>query len=165
MTLTIRDTTANDITVITAIYRTHVKHGLASFEYDPPSEAETTNRLQSLSNGSHQYLVGEVDGKIIGYAYAGPFHTRKAYERTVENSVYLHPKAQGQGIGTQLLDRLILECRRREYHQMIAVITKLNPAWSVRLHEKAGFEYIGTLREVGFKKDQWLDVIYMQLAL
>ena len=165
MTLTIRDTTANDITVITAIYRDHVKHGLASFEYDPPSEVEMTNRFQALSNGGHPYIVGEVDGQVIGYAYAGPFHTRKAYERTVENSVYLHPKAQGQGIGTQLLDRLILECRRREYHQMIAVITKLNPAWSVRLHEKAGFEYIGTLREVGFKKDQWLDVIYMQLAL
>ena len=165
MTLVIRNTTANDIAAITTIYGDHVKHGLASFEYDPPSEADMTNRFQAISNGGHPYIVGELKGEVVGYAYAGPFHTRKAYERTVENSVYLDPKAQGQGIGTQLLERLILECRRREYRQMIAVITKLDPAWSVRLHEKAGFEYVGTLREVGFKKDQWLDVIYMQLAL
>ncbi|MEP1443046.1 MAG: N-acetyltransferase family protein [Hyphomicrobiales bacterium] len=165
MALVIRDTTADDIATITTIYGDHVNHGLASFEYEPPSEAEMTNRFQTLSNGGHPYLVGELNGEIIGYAYAGAFHTRKAYERTVENSVYLAPKAQGQGIGTQLLDRLILECRRRKYRQMIAVITKLDPAWSVRLHEKAGFEHVGTLKEVGFKKDQWLDVIYMQLAL
>ena len=165
MTVTIRDTSANDLAAITAIYADHVHHGLASFEYDPPNQAEMTRRFRTLMNGGHPYLVAEKDGVIVGYAYAGPFHTRKAYERTVENSVYLDPKAQGQGIGTQLLERLILECRRREYRQMIAVITKLDPAWSVRLHEKAGFEYVGTLREVGFKKDQWLDVVYMQLAL
>lgn len=165
MALTIRDTTIDDIAAITAIYADHVKHGLASFEYDPPDEAEMAARFQALTKGEHPYLVAQRDGTIVGYAYAGPFHTRKAYERTVENSVYLDPKAQGQGIGTQLLERLILECRRREYRQMIAVITKLDPAWSVKLHEKAGFDYIGTLREVGFKKDQWLDVIYMQLAL
>ncbi len=165
MTLMIRNTTIDDLAAITAIYADHVKHGLASFEYDPPSEAEMIRRFQALTKGGHPYLIAEKDGIIIGYAYASAFHTRKAYERTVENSVYLDPKAQGQGIGTQLLERLILECRRREYRQMIAVITKLDPAWSVRLHEKAGFEYVGTLREVGFKKDQWLDVVYMQLSL
>ena len=165
MTLMIRNTTIDDLAAITAIYADHVKHGLASFEYDPPSEAEMIRRFQALTKGGHPYLIAEKDRIIIGYAYASAFHTRKAYERTVENSVYLDPKAQGQGIGTQLLERLILECRRREYRQMIAVITKLDPAWSVRLHEKAGFEYVGTLREVGFKKDQWLDVVYMQLSL
>ena len=165
MTITIRDTKAEDLAAITAIYADHVKHGLASFEYDPPSEAEMVRRFQTLTEGGHPYLVAEKDGTIVGYAYAGPFHTRKAYELTVENSVYLDPKAQGQGIGTQLLERLILECRRQEYRHIIAVITKLDPAWSVRLHEKAGFNYVGTLREVGFKKDQWLDVIYMQLTL
>ena len=165
MTVTIRDTTADDLAAITAIYADHVDHGLASFEYDPPNQAEMTRRFQTLVDGGHPYLVAEKDGVIVGYAYAGAFHTRKAYERTVENSVYLDPKAQGQGIGTQLLEWLILECRMREYRQMIAVITKLDPAWSVRLHEKTGFEHVGTLKEVGFKKDQWLDVIYMQLAL
>lgn len=165
MAITIRDTTIGDINSITAIYADHVNHGLASFEYNPPNETEMLRRFYALTDDGYPYLVAEKNGAVVGYSYAGPFHTRKAYERTVENSVYLDPKAQGEGIGTQLLERLILECRRREYRQMIAVITKLDPAWSVRLHEKLGFDYIGTLREVGFKKDQWLDVVYMQLSL
>src|SRR5262245_20787778 len=98
-----------DVVAITRIYTQAVVHGTASFEIEPPSEDEMMRRMRALLDGGFPYLAAELDGAVVGYAYAGPYRTRPAYRFTVEDSIYLDPGAQGRGIGRRLLDRLMAE--------------------------------------------------------
>src|ERR1700674_5667086 len=107
MAPTLRPAGLADIPAITLIYAHAVKHGTASFEIDPPDEAEIKRRSQSLLDGGYPYLVAESDGAVIGYAYAGPYRARPAYRWSVEDSIYLDPAAHRRGVGRALLDRLI----------------------------------------------------------
>jgi L-amino acid N-acyltransferase YncA len=102
----------------------------------------------------------------LGYAYAGPYRSRPAYRHTVEDSVYLARPARGKGIGAALLAALIAESEARLYRQMIAVIGGgFENAASIRLHQRAGFEPAGTLKNVGHKHGSWLDSVLMQRPL
>src|ERR1041384_4218960 len=96
-----------DVVAITRIYAQAVVHGTASFELEPPSENEMMRRMRALLDGGFPYLAAELDGDVVGYAYAGPYRTRPAYRFTVEDSVYLKPEIQRRGIGLKLLQRLI----------------------------------------------------------
>ena len=120
--LEIRPTTPGDLPAITGIYEHAVLHGTATFELIPPDLAEMTRRYGVLIEGGFPYFVAALDGRVIGYAYAGAYRPRPAYRFTVENSVYLQPAIHRRGIGLQLLQRLIAECEARGYRQMIAVI-------------------------------------------
>src|SRR5437870_10339275 len=102
-----------DIPAITRIYAHAVRHGTASFEFEPPDEAEMTRRMRALLDAGYPYLAAESDGALLGYAYAGPYRTRPAYRYTVENSIYIAPEAHRRGIGRALLDRLITESETR----------------------------------------------------
>jgi phosphinothricin acetyltransferase len=161
----IRAANLADITAITRIYAHSVKHGTASFELEPPTEAEMTRRMQALFDGGYPYLVAELDGAIAGYAYAGAYRARPAYRFSVEDSIYIDPSAQRRGIGRALLVRLIEECERRGFRQMIAVIGDSAQAPSIELHRAAGFRMIGTFESCGYKFDRWLDSVFMQRAL
>lgn len=163
--VTIRLATAADISAVTRIYSHSVEHGTASFELEPPSEAEMSRRMQMLLDGGFPYLIGEIDGTVAGYAYAGPYRPRRAYRFSVEDSIYIDPKAQRQGVGRALLARLIEESTRRGFRQMIAVIGDSAQAPSIELHRAAGFRMIGNIENVGFKFDRWLDSVLMQRAL
>jgi L-amino acid N-acyltransferase YncA len=165
MPILIRPTELHDISAITRIYAHAVLHGTASFETEPPDEAEMTRRFDALRAGGFPYVVAESDGAILGYAYAGPYRPRPAYRFTVEDSVYLTPAAQGRGIGRALLDRLLVESEKRGYRQMVAVIGDSAQVPSLRLHEAAGFRHIGTFVSVGFKFGRWLDTVLMQKEL
>jgi phosphinothricin acetyltransferase len=109
--------------------------------------------------------VAENGGAVAGYAYAGPYRARPAYDWTVEDSIYLAPDAQGRGIGRALLDRLIAESEARGFRQMLAVIGDSQQAASIALHRAAGFALVGTFTSVGFKFGRWLDSVLMQRAL
>ncbi|UFN49984.1 N-acetyltransferase family protein [Roseomonas sp. OT10] len=163
--VTLREARAEDMAAIAAIYRVAVERGTASFELEPPDEAEMGRRLATLRDGGHPYLVAERDGLVLGYAYAGTYRARPAYRGTVENSVYVDPVAQGQGIGRLLLDALVAEAGRRGFRQMVAVIGDSANHASRRLHAAAGFDDIGILRSVGWKHGRWLDTVLMQRAL
>ena len=106
MTLAIRPATSADIPAITRIYAHAVEHGTASFELEPPDEAEMTRRMESCWRGKFPYLAAELDGALAGYAYAAPYRTRPAYRFTVENSVYVAPDMHRRGIGKALLEAL-----------------------------------------------------------
>src|SRR5256885_11306815 len=97
--VSIRAATPADIPVITRIYAHAVRHGTASFELEPPDEAEMTRRQRALLDGGYPYLVAEMEGTVMGYAYAGPYRARPAYRYTVENSIYIAPNAHRHGIG------------------------------------------------------------------
>lgn len=161
----IRPAAAADIAAIARIYAFAVKHGTATFEIDPPDEAEMARRHAALADSGYPYLVAERGGSIAGYAYAGTYRARPAYHWSVEDSIYIAPKYYRQGIGSALLMRLIAEAEARGFRQMIAVIGDSAQIPSIAVHAKAGFVHIGTLHSVGFKHGRWLDTVLMQRAL
>jgi L-amino acid N-acyltransferase YncA len=163
--ISIRSVRGGDIAAITRIYADAVTHGTASFELEPPDEAEMTRRQRMLSVEGYPYLVAEQGGVLAGYAYAGPYRARPAYKWTVEDSIYVAPQFHRRGIGGLLLARLVEESEKRGYRQMIAVIGDSAQAASIAVHAAAGFTMIGTVRSVGFKRGKWLDTVMMQRAL
>jgi L-amino acid N-acyltransferase YncA len=163
--IAIRPARASDIPAITRIYAHAVQFGTASFELEPPDEAEMTRRQRALLDGGFPYLVAELDGALAGYAYAGHYRTRPAYRWTLEDSVYIAPAMQGRGIGRALLDRLMAESAARGFRQMIAVIGDSQSAGSIALHRACGFRHVGTLENVGFKFGRWLDSVLMERSL
>ncbi|MDB5808763.1 MAG: family acetyltransferase [Betaproteobacteria bacterium] len=163
--LVIRPAYAADIARITAIYRSHVMHGLASFETEPPDDAEMLRRFTSIRELALPYLVAEADGVIAGYAYAAVYRTRPAYRYTVEDSVYVDQEYVGQGIGSALMPALIDGCAAAGRRQIIAVIGDSANHGSIRLHEKFGFERVGLLPAVGYKFGRWVDSVLMQKAV
>lgn len=102
---------------------------------------------------------------MIGYAYAGPFRERPAYDCTVEDSIYLAPEALGHGVGRALLAELIARCTQSGYTQMLAVIGDSGNLASIGLHRAMGFEDVGVLRDVGHKFGRYLDVVILQKSL
>ena len=161
----IRPATPADIPAIARIYAEAVEHGTASFELEPPDEAEMARRMQFLIDGGFPYIAAEIDGVLTGYAYAGPYRPRRAYRFSVEDSIYVDPGAQRKGVGRGLLKELIEECERRGYRQMIAVIGDSAQVPSIELHRAAGFRLIGAIENVGFKFARWLDTVLMQREL
>jgi phosphinothricin acetyltransferase len=154
-----------DIAAITRIYADAVLHGTASFEIEPPDQAEMARRQTALLSNGYPYLAAEIAGAVAGYAYAGPYRSRPAYKWSVEDSIYIAPDMHRKRIGTLLLDRLIAESTQRGFRQMIAVIGDSAQIGSIAIHERAGFTFIGTFRSVGFKHGKWLDSVLMQRAL
>lgn len=165
MNYTIRDVKPCDFEIITKIYHDAVAHGTASFELVPLSLDEMCERINALLVKGFPYLVMEEEGKVLGYAYAGSYRARPAYRWAVENSIYLDKLARGKGYGKILLNALIDECRTKGFRQMVAVIGDSANVGSVAVHKSCGFEMVGTLKNVGWKHEQWLDTVYMQLAL
>lgn len=160
----IRSARVADAPAIAAIYAHHVLHGTASFDTVPRTEAETAERIAMILENGWPFLVAEIDGTVVGYAYATQFRDRPAYAATCENSIYLHPDWLGQGIGRKLLAALVEAAGACGFRQMIAVIGGGEPA-SVALHARLGFEHAGRMKSVGQKFGRWLDTVYMQLPL
>ena len=163
--LEIRPALAADLPFITDIYADAVRFGTATFELVPPDLAEMTRRFQALMDGGFPYFVAVLEGRVVGYAYAGEYRSRPAYRFTVENSIYLQPVIHRRGIGRQLLQRLVAECGARGYRQMIGVIGDSANAGSIGVHARCGFQMIGTHPNVGFKFGRWLDIVMMQREL
>ena len=166
MSTSIRPAKLSDVAAITRIYADSVEHGTASFEIDPPDEAEMTRRMQYLLDNKFPYLVAAAAGEVCGYAYAGPYRTRPAYRWTVEDSVYIAPAMHRRGIGRALLIALIEAAEGLPFRQMIAVIgDSTKQEASVGLHAALGFRNVGVFQNVGFKHGRWLDSVLMQRAL
>ena len=164
--VTITETTEADIPAITAIYADAVLNGTASFELDPPDEAEMARRFRAIRDSGYPYISARDErGDLLGYAYASAYRARPAYRWTVENSVYIAPAAKGRGIGRTLLAEIIARCAALGFRQMVAVIGGADHDASIRLHETLGFRHTGTLPATGFKHGRWLDSVLMQLPL
>jgi L-amino acid N-acyltransferase YncA len=161
----VRPAVPADVAAITAIYAPAVLTGTATFELEPPDEAEMLARLHAITGAGFPYIVAEHAGRVVGYAYVSHYRTRPAYRFVVEDSIYVASDMQGQGIGRRLLDSLIRECEGRGFRQMIAVIGDSQQPGSIALHRAAGFTFSGTLHSVGFKFGRWLDSVLMQRAL
>lgn len=161
----IRASRDSDIAGITAIYAHHVKTGTGTFEIDPPSETEMAARRADVLSKGLPYLVMERDGQVIGYAYCTWFKPRPAYRYSAEDSIYMAPGVQGQGLGRGLLAELIRHAETAGIRKLIAVIGDSANAGSVGVHRSAGFTPVGVVRSCGWKFERWLDIVMMERAV
>jgi phosphinothricin acetyltransferase len=162
--LVIRPYRPEDIQAVTGIYAHYVRETVITFELDAPDEAEMASRFAAIQEKGHPLLIGEIDGDVVGYAYASTYRPRAAYRFTCEDSIYFAPGAVGRGLGQQMLARLIEDAAKAGLKQMIAGITAEREN-SIRLHARHGFRMVGRYESVGYKFDRWLDVVHMQRAL
>jgi len=161
----IRDAQESDAQALAAIYGHHVLHGFGTFEELPPSAAEMAARRAAIVEHGLPYIVAETGGKVLGFAYAGPFRMRAAYRYTVEDSVYIAPDAVGQGVGKAVLEAVLTSCEAMGLRQVVAVIGDSENAASIGLHRSLGFEHAGVGKGFGYKHGRWVDIVWMQKAL
>jgi len=159
----IRPAIQSDAPAINEIYNHYVAHSTCTYQ----EQAETVEaRIAWLNRHGpmHPVLVAEMDGNVVGWASASPFHARSAFRFTVENAVYVHLDHLHKGIGRQLMKELLHASKLAGHHCMIAVIDSTQQA-SIALHRSLGFVESGKLREVGLKFGQRLDLVYLQKML
>jgi L-amino acid N-acyltransferase YncA len=152
-----------DAAACAAIYAPSVEATPISFELVPPDDAEFARRIAKYA-ATHQFLVAEEGGEVVGYAYACRWADRAAYDWSVETSVYVDAAHHGKGIGRALYAELFERLTAQGFRVAVAGITLPNPA-SIGLHESMGFEPIGVLRDIGWKEGAWREVGYWQRGL
>ncbi|HSS97059.1 MAG TPA: arsinothricin resistance N-acetyltransferase ArsN1 family B [Terriglobales bacterium] len=160
----VRSALATDAEVIAGIYNYYIHNTVITFEEEPVSAQTMAARVADIQNVSLPWLVAELGGAPVGYAYANKWKVRSAYRYSVETTIYLEHGYEGRGIGKRLYSELLHLLRARGIHVAIGGAALPNEA-SVALHEKLGFKRVATFRQVGFKHDRWVDVAYWQLVL
>ena len=161
----IRNAVETDFAEIQVIYTEYVLETYATFEVIPPTKDELIQRWETITQDGFPYLIAELNGKVVGYAYASKYRSRLAYKYTIEDSVYVSPNSTGQGVGKALLQAIIQKCIPLGYRQIIAVIGGSDNHSSINLHEKCGFYKIGTMPGTGYKLGRWVDSVMMQRQL
>jgi L-amino acid N-acyltransferase YncA len=147
-----------------AIYNLEVLESTVTFDLVPRTLTDQQLWIEEHS-GSHPAIVAvDADGTVLGFASLSPFRPRAAYVPTVEDSVYVHRDARGQGVGELLLRDILTLGADHGFHSVMARIVGGHDT-SIALHRKCGFEQIGCEREVGRKFGRWLDVVLMQRML
>jgi phosphinothricin acetyltransferase len=159
----IRSAQLADAKAIQAIYQPYVTETAITFEVDVPTVLEFERRI-TKTLARYPYLVAEVDGKVLGYAYASTYYARAVYDWTVELSIYISKEARGQGIGSALYDALEEELKARGYLRFLACIALPNVA-SIAMHEKRGYVQVAHFPKVGYKFEQWHDIVWMQKTI
>ena len=159
----IRMATPDDAEQMLAIYAPSVTGNAVSFEVSVPSVAEFQQRVATLSE-RYPWLVGELEGRVVGFAYGSPFSEREAYRWSADSSVYIDSAFRRRGIGLALYTSLFACLRLQGYFNVFAGITTPNPP-SEALHRRMGFEPVGTYAHVGYKLGAWHGVWWGQLTL
>ncbi len=161
----VRPSLPTDAPALAAIYGHHVLHGFGTFEEVPPTPEDMVGRRAAIVERGLPYLVAEDAGRVLGFAYAGPFRPRAAYRYTVEDSVYVAPEAMGRGVGRAVLTEVLIACEAFGIRQVVAVIGDSGNQGSIGLHRTLGFEPSGVGKSFGFKHGRWVDIVWMQKAL
>ncbi len=160
----IRLATADDAPAVHAIYAPIVRDTAVSFEYEVPPIEEIGARIERALAAGFPWLIAEQGGAASGYAYAGAFRARRAYQWAVETSIYIHPDRHRRGIGRALYARLLELLERQGYRSAYGGATVPNAA-SEALHLAMGFEQVGYQPRVGYKLGAWHDVVWWRRAL
>jgi len=161
MSCTIRLARVDDLPSINDIYNFYVSRSTCTYQ-ETPEPAEGRRAWFDRHGPDHPVTVAEIDERVVGWGALSPYHARSAYRYTVETSVYVDDRYHRRGIGDAILADLIARARAIGHRTIIAAIDASQQA-SVAIHAKHGFVKAGELREVGYKFDRWLDVVYMQL--
>jgi phosphinothricin acetyltransferase len=161
----VRDADDAHMAAVQRIYEHYVLTSLATFEETPPSVEDMLARRRATLDLGLPYLVAETGAEIIGFCYASAFRARPAYRFAIEDSVYVAPGREGNGLGAAMLGELIARCEKGPWRQMLAVVGDSGNLGSIALHRRFGFELTGTLRSVGFKFGRWVDTPILQRSL
>lgn len=164
----IRLVTKDDAPALQRIYAPYVNETAVTFEYDAPDAAEFARRIENTLR-EYPYLAAVEDGRIVGYAYAGSFHSRAAYKHCAEVSVYVDREHRGKGIGSLLYSELERRLVRQNVYLLCACITSterkddahLTDA-SIRFHHKKGYVLVGKHELCGYKFGKWYSVVWME---
>ncbi|MEH2301621.1 MAG: arsinothricin resistance N-acetyltransferase ArsN1 family B [Nostoc sp.] len=163
MKATIRLANQSDALKMLAIYAPVVGETSISFEIEPPSETEFQGRIKNYQQ-QMPWLVYQINGELLGYAYATPYRTRAAYQWSVESSVYVNVEHRRKGVAKALYSSLFQLLQLQGFYNVFAAIALPNPA-SVAVHEAVGFSPVGVFCRVGYKFSEWHDVGWWQLSL
>lgn len=165
--ITIRTAKPDDAPRLLEIYAPYVKNTSITFEYEVPTVAEFRSRIaKTLEN--YPYLVAESGGTVLGYAYAGTFKKRAAYDWAAELSVYVDAEFRGHHIGAALYAKLKEILRRQNVTNLYACVTysdtedELHDNGSIRFHEKEGFALTAHFHKCGYKFSRWWDMVWLE---
>ncbi len=160
----IRDARTSDLPGIFAIYDHEVREGTATFDTEIKTPEQRIEWLAAHQTARYPALVAIVNGEVAGWATLSPWSPRRAYDRTAEDSVYIHHDHHRRGLGRALMNELIARAARHGIHVILARTCEESTA-SIALHDSLGFVNVGTMRRVGTKFGRLLDVRILQLNL
>lgn len=167
MPLTIRCATPQDAEALLAVYLPYVRKTAVTFELEDPSAQEFRARIAATLE-HHPYLVAELDGHVVGYAYAGEFHAREAYRSSAETAIYVACDQRGHGVGRALYEALERDCASRGIANLYACIAYVQPEdeyltqASALFHERMGYRFVGRFEKCARKFGRWYDMVYME---
>jgi len=153
----------NDLDGVLGIYKYYVENTEACFDEVTPDTQKIINLLNFIKSKRLPYYVAKINDKVIGYCYATQYRRRSAYKYTVESSIYIDTRYTGKGVARKLFDKVHQDVKDEGFKQIVAVVVdhKNNHA-SKKFHKAMGFTEQGRLKKVGYKFDQWLDIILFQ---
>ena len=164
MEIVIRDAEERDVDKILEIINYEILNSTVVYDYKERTYDFQLNWLRQKKKDGMPVIVAESENGVIGFGTFGIFRPWAAYQYSVEHSIYVDKEYQANGIGKQLLTKLIVLAIENGFHTMIAGVDASNER-SIEFHKKFGFKEIGTFKEVGFKFDKWLDLLFLQLLL
>lgn len=162
--IAIRNATENDLQQILDIYNDAIINTTAVFQYDVHTIEMRKEWFAQKQKDGFPVFVAIEDNAVVGFSTFGPFRAWQGYKYSVEHSIYVEKNQRGKGIGKMLLQPLIDEARKMNMHTIIAGIDADNKI-SIAFHKQFGFEEVGYIKDVGWKFERWLDLVFMQLIL
>ncbi len=158
--------TENEISKSLKIYNYFIEHSLSNFEEKKLSKPAFNLLLRKIKKNKLPFILAIENNEVIGLAFVNKFREKSGYRFSYEHSIYVDPAFINNGYGNKILKELIKICKKiAKIKNLIAVIGGKNNFASIKIHKKNGFDYIGTLKKAGFKKNKWVDSIYMQKRL
>jgi L-amino acid N-acyltransferase len=155
---------SGDLEMIREIMNDAILNTTSIYDYNTRSQEYVSSWFTKKEHDRMPVIVSELNGAVVGYGTYGMFRAWDAYQFSIEHSVYVHKDYRGKGIGSVLLQVIVEEARKNNYHTLIAGIDATNSV-SIALHKKYGFVEVAFFKEVGYKFGKWLDLIFMQLLL
>ena len=148
------------------IYNYYIVNSYSNFEEKKLTFSQFHKNYKNIINNKLPYLVALNEKKVVGFAYLNRFREKSGYRFAFENTIYVHDKHTRQGIGYKLLKELLnVSKNNKNIKLIVAVIGSIDSKGSLKLHEKLGFKKTGALKKIGFKKNKWIDSIFLQKNL
>lgn len=159
-----RKATEEDLQPILDIYNDAIIHTTSVFQYDVHTIEMRKEWFAQKQKDGFPVFVAVENSVVVGFSTFGPFRAWQGYKYSVEHSIYIEKTQRGKGIGKLLMQPLIDEARKMKLHTIIAGIDADNKI-SIAFHKQFGFKEVGYIKEVGWKFERWLDLVFMQLIL
>ncbi len=148
------------------IYNFYISNSYSNFEEKKLSVNSFKLLYKKIRTQKLPFIVAKEDNEVLGIAFVNKFREKSGYRFTYEHSIYVNPKFKNMGYGSIILKKLIIICKRnKKIKNLIAVIGGSDNIASIKIHKNNGFKYIGTLTKIGYKKNKWIDSVYMQKKL